>query len=95
MLRRIVIREIHSFLDRPRAHDDALRDRRPHDLDAREPPRLLVDLALDRAELLVAHRERNEDDLRVDAMLRLREEVRRDERRIGLLVRDDEDSTLR
>ena len=89
VLRGVVVGEVERLRDAGRLHDDALRDGLAHDVDTRERVRLHVHLLLDRGELLIAQVHRDEHDLRVDAVFGLREQVRRDEARVGGVVRDD------
>jgi hypothetical protein len=78
VLGRIVVRKVERSAHVRDLHDEALRDALAQDVDARE-----------RARLRVRERDGDEHDLRVDAVLGLREQVRRDERRVRGVVRDD------
>jgi hypothetical protein len=89
VLGRIVVRKVERGAHVRDPHDEALRDALAQDVDARERARLRVDLALDVRDARVRERDGDEHDLRVDAVLGLREQVRRDERRVRGVVRDD------
>jgi hypothetical protein len=85
----VLVREGNALCEGRDLDDDRFLDGLSGDLDPREGLRLDVDLLLDLREELGRQVDRDEDDLRVGAVLRLRQEVGRDEDGVGRLVRDD------
>ena len=86
MLRGVIIGEIHSLLKRLDLDDDTLWNGLPDDIHSRQSVRLFVDLPLDGCDMIWRQADGDEDDLRVDTMLGLREKVCSDECWVGGVV---------
>lgn len=89
MLGGIVVRELESLLNTPGLQDEALAQALPQDLGTRKRLRLLLDRRVDRFDVRVGAVDRDEDGLRVEAVLLLAEQVGGDEDGVCGLVGDD------
>lgn len=89
VLGRIVVRELERLLHTSGLQDEALAQALPQDLGPRKRLRLLLDRCVDRLDVQVVAVDRDEDGLRVEAVLLLAEQVGSDENGVGSLVGND------
>ena len=94
MFRGIIVAEIHSFFDRSRSNQDALRDGLAHDIRSWKNSRLRVHLFFDFGDGFRRKVDREEDDLGVDAVFGLGEEIGSDECWIGGFIGDNLDGCV-